>query len=76
MLICSLRLPLCLIFDPQMIAAACMLLAFKAEDEVIPTGTDTIWGRTLEQEPGLLAGRHPQQLHQQTKAISLITRLT
>ncbi|KAI8337263.1 cyclin-like protein [Chlamydoabsidia padenii] len=51
----SLRLPLCLIYDPQMIAAACMLLAYKAENKAIPTGTDTIWGRTLEQEPGLLA---------------------
>ncbi|CAO3581141.1 unnamed protein product [Absidia cylindrospora] len=51
----SLRRPLCLTYDPQMIAAACMLLAYRAVDEDIPTGTDTIWGRTLEQEPELLA---------------------
>ncbi|KAI8081301.1 P-TEFB associated cyclin, cyclin T Pch1 [Halteromyces radiatus] len=51
----SLRRPLCLTYDPQMIAAACMLLSYRALDEDIPTGTDTIWGRTLEQEPGILA---------------------
>ncbi|KAI9307925.1 cyclin-like protein [Cunninghamella echinulata] len=51
----SLRRPLCLIYDPQMIAAACILLGYRAVNEDIPTSTDTIWGKTLDQESDLLS---------------------
>ncbi|CAO3608029.1 unnamed protein product [Cunninghamella blakesleeana] len=51
----SLRKPLCLTYDPQMIAAACILLGYRAVNETIPTSTDTIWGKTLDQQPDLLA---------------------
>ncbi|ORX44024.1 cyclin-like protein [Hesseltinella vesiculosa] len=51
----SLRRPLCLIYDPQMIAAACVLLGYRLSSVRLPLGADTIWGKTLQQQSDLLA---------------------
>ncbi|KAI8063748.1 cyclin-like protein [Gongronella butleri] len=51
----TLRRPLCLIYDPQMIAAACVLLGYRLLSVDIPTGSETIWGKTLHQQADLLA---------------------
>ncbi|KAI8371354.1 cyclin-like protein [Radiomyces spectabilis] len=50
----SLRQPLCLIYHPQMVAAACILLGYQTVGVDFPESTDTIWGQTLEQEFELL----------------------
>ncbi|KAI8393408.1 cyclin-like protein [Radiomyces spectabilis] len=50
----SMRVPVCLMYHPQMVAAACMLLGFRVMREDFPLDPDTIWGQTLDKEPKLL----------------------
>ncbi|KAI9028284.1 cyclin-like protein [Phycomyces nitens] len=50
----SLRRPICLLYDPQMIAAACLLMGYHITDEDFPVDKDTIWGQILHQDPEIL----------------------
>ncbi|KAI8098185.1 cyclin-like protein [Gilbertella persicaria] len=50
----SLRLPLCLWYDPKSIAATALLMGYHGHDIPFPSDTNTHWGQYIEKNTSLL----------------------